>query len=84
MGWEEGGGWGRALAECRNFNPKRRGVGVPKRGTHVRTEVVCTAKEPSLPTLLPLRTPPPPLFMGHSFIGSPQVHCQSSPFIVEY
>lgn len=22
-----GGGWGRALAECRNFNPKRRGWG---------------------------------------------------------
>lgn len=37
-------------------------------------------------TFSPNPPPPsaPPLFMGHSFIGSPQVHCQSSPFIAEY
>lgn len=47
----------------------------PKRGTQVRTEVVCRAEEP-LP-YSPHPFSPHSLFQGRSSTGSPQVHCQS-------
>lgn len=55
----------------------------PKRGTQVRTEVVCRAEEPLRRPLSPLSPSPfPPFFFRVTpFTSSPQVHCQSFLFI---